>query len=240
VGIDLGTTNSAVAAIVDGKPVIIRSVYLCVKISVHASISVSVPLCCLQRLSMKVLRVWRVYSNKLGAQTTPSVVSFARVEGGKDNEVRILVGEEAREQAEINSANTFASVKRLIGRSIKEASGAVADAAQLKLLVKGPGGALHIECDALGRTLAPEEISCHVIRTLLEDVEREMGGEKVTRAVITVPAYFNDQQRRATGPQKSHTNTPPPCQKSRTICQKTPTDTSIFAYIQRLRACWQD
>jgi len=149
-----------VAALVDGKPVIIR--------------------------------------NKMGLSTTPSVVSFERVDGGEDGEVLIEVGQAALEQAERNPTNTFASVKRLIGRARKEASGAVADASQLKLLVDGDDGSLHLECEALGRSVPPEEISCHVVRTLLEDVERELGGEKVTRAVITVPAYFTDQQRRAT------------------------------------------
>jgi len=134
----------------------------------------------------------------MGASTTPSVVSFERVEGGAEGEVRIEVGHAACEQAERNPNNTFASVKRLIGRARKEASGAVADASLLNLLVEGGDGSLHLECEALGRSLPPEEISCHIIRTLLEDVERELGGEKVTRAVITVPAYFTDQQRRAT------------------------------------------
>ena len=138
--------------------------------------------------------------NKLGAPTTPSVVSFQRVEGGKEGDVKILVGEDAVAQAELNPNNTYASVKRLIGRSITEASGSVADVSQLKLLVAGDTdkSSLRVECDALGRSLAPEEISCHIIRTLLQDVERHFGGEKVTRAVITVPAYFNDKQRRAT------------------------------------------
>ena len=136
--------------------------------------------------------------NKMGISTTPSVVSFERVEGGEEGEVTIKVGEEAREQAVKNPTNTYASVKRLIGRSCKEASGAVADTSQLKLLVESGKGDAHLDCEALGRGLAPEEISCHVIRTLLQDVERELGGEKVTRAVITVPAYFNDKQRRAT------------------------------------------
>lgn len=134
----------------------------------------------------------------MGASTTPSVVAFQRTEGGTDDDARILVGEEAIEQAGSNAQNTFASVKRLIGRSRKEALTAMADESQKALLDTAQLGSAELQCEALGRSLKPEEISCHVIRNLVQDAERHLGGEKVTRAVITVPAYFTDRQRQAT------------------------------------------
>jgi hypothetical protein len=151
VGIDLGTTNSAVAAVVDGSP--------------------------------------KILANRAGHSTTPSVVAFA---GDK-----ILVGAEAVEQADSNPANTFSSVKRIIGRKLKEANKAVADPSLLKRIIESPDGQVALQCEALGRGLLPEEVSTHVIKRLLEDAEAALG-EKVTRAVITVPAYFTDAQREAT------------------------------------------
>src|SRR3982074_2724367 len=149
VGIDLGTTNSVVAATMEGG---------------HAE----------------------VIPNAEGARTTPSVVAFT--EDGQR-----LVGQVARRQAILNPEATIYSAKRFIGRKFDE----VEEEAKIVSykVVKGPNDAVRFE--VRGKQYSPEEISALVLRKLADDAAKFLG-EKVTEAVITVPAYFNDAQRQAT------------------------------------------
>jgi molecular chaperone DnaK len=148
VGIDLGTTNSVIAATEAGKPVVIP--------------------------------------NAEGARTTPSVVAFT-------DQGERLVGQLARRQAILNPKGTIYSAKRFIGRRYEEVTSELS--AVSFDVVAGPDGAARFEIR--GREYAPEEISALVLRKLAEDAAKFLG-EKVTEAVITVPAYFNDAQRQAT------------------------------------------
>ena len=127
IGIDLGTTNSCVAVMEGGKPVVI--------------------------------------ANAEGARTTPSVVAFTK------NGER-LVGEPAKRQAVTNADKTISSIKRHMGTDYKASID--------------------------GKNYTPQEISAMILQKLKGDAENYLGGEKVTEAVITVPAYFNDAQRQAT------------------------------------------
>ncbi|MBR7829610.1 molecular chaperone DnaK [Actinospica sp. MGRD01-02] len=148
VGIDLGTTNSVIAAWEGGEPAVVP--------------------------------------NAEGSRTTPSVVAFT------DTGER-LVGQLARRQAILNPKGTIYSAKRFIGRRFDE----VSDEAKAVGfdVVEGPGGVARFE--VRGKQYAPEEISAQVLRKLAEDASKSLG-ERVTEAVITVPAYFNDAQRTAT------------------------------------------
>jgi molecular chaperone DnaK len=148
VGIDLGTTNSVIAAWEGGEPTVI--------------------------------------TNAEGARTTPSVVAFT------DSGER-LVGQLARRQAILNPKGTIYSAKRFIGRHFDEVS-EEAKAVTFDV-VAGPDGVARF--DIRGKQYAPEEISALVLRKLAEDAAKQLG-ERVTQAVITVPAYFNDAQRQAT------------------------------------------
>ncbi|ADG81791.1 molecular chaperone DnaK [Thermincola potens] len=127
-----------------------------------------------------------VIANAEGARTTPSVVAFKQ-----DGER--LVGQLARRQAVLNPENTLYSVKRFIGRRYSEVSGE-REMVPYKV-VAGPNDAVRF--DIRGKTYAPEEVSAAVLRKLVDDASSYLG-EKVTDAVITVPAYFNDAQRQAT------------------------------------------
>jgi molecular chaperone DnaK len=149
VGIDLGTTNSVVAATIEGG---------------HAE----------------------VIPNAEGARVTPSVVAFT--EDGQR-----LVGQVAKRQAILNPEATIYSAKRFIGRRWGE----VDEEAKIVSykVVKGPNDPVRFEIR--GKQYAPEEISALILRKLAEDAAKFLG-EKVTEAVITVPAYFNDAQRQAT------------------------------------------
>src|SRR6201991_4017944 len=149
VGIDLGTTNSVVAATLEGG---------------HAE----------------------VIPNAEGARTTPSVVAFT-------DDGQRLVGQVARRQAILNPAATIYSTKRFIGRRWGEGD-EEAKIVSYKV-VRGPDDAVRFEVS--GRQHAPEEISALILRKLAQDAARFLG-ERVTEAVITVPAYFNDTQRQAT------------------------------------------
>jgi molecular chaperone DnaK len=149
VGIDLGTTNSAVAATMEGGRA-------------------------------------EIVPNAEGGRTTPSVVAFT--EDGQR-----LVGQVARRQAILNPGATIYSAKRFIGRKWGEVD-EEAKAVSYEV-VKGPNDAVRF--DVRGREYAPEEISALVLRKLAEDAGKFLG-ERVTEAVITVPAYFNDAQRQAT------------------------------------------
>ncbi|MBD3170757.1 MAG: molecular chaperone DnaK [candidate division Zixibacteria bacterium] len=148
IGIDLGTTNSCVAVMEGGDPVVI--------------------------------------TNAEGNRTTPSVVGFA-----KDGER--LVGQVAKRQAVTNPMKTVFSVKRFMGRKYDE----VIDETQNfpYKVVKGPNGDARIEID--GKQYSPPEVSAMVLQKMKQTAEEHLG-QKVTRAVITVPAYFNDAQRQAT------------------------------------------
>ena len=148
VGIDLGTTNSAVAVVEAGKPAIIV--------------------------------------NAEGDRVTPSVVAFT-----KDN--RRLVGTLAKRQAIMNPEATIFSAKRFIGRKYDEVS------SEMKIVPykveRGENDKVYFQIQ--DKKYAPEEISAQVLRKLVDDAANYLG-EKITDAVITVPAYFNDAQRQAT------------------------------------------
>ncbi len=148
VGIDLGTTNSVIAAMEGGKPAVI--------------------------------------SNAEGSRTTPSVVAFT-------DQGERLVGQLARRQAILNPKGTIYSAKRFIGRRYDEVASELS--AVSFDVVPGPDGSARFKIR--DRLYAPEEISALVLRKLAEDASKFLG-EKVTEAVITVPAYFNDAQRQAT------------------------------------------
>ena len=132
----------------------------------------------------------KVIPNSEGNRTTPSIVAF-----GKDGER--LVGQSAKRQAVTNPANTIFSAKRLIGRKFSEIKDEISTL-PFKV-VEGKNGAAVIECDIDGKseTFMPEQIASMVLSKLKADAESYLG-EPVTKAVITVPAYFNDDQRRAT------------------------------------------
>jgi molecular chaperone DnaK len=148
VGIDLGTTNSVIAAMEGGKSTVIP--------------------------------------NAEGSRTTPSVVAFT--EQGER-----LVGQLARRQAILNPKGTIYSAKRFIGRRYDEVQSEI-NAVSFDV-VSGPDGAVRFQVH--GRQYAPEEVSALVLRKLAEDAGKFLG-ERVTEAVITVPAYFNSAQREAT------------------------------------------
>ena len=148
IGIDLGTTNSVVAVMEAGEPVVIV--------------------------------------NQEGARTTPSVAAFT-----KDGER--LVGQVAKRQAVTNPENTVFSIKRFMGRKHAEVGGELARVPYA--VVKNDNGDAWVE--ARGKRFSPPEISALVLQKLKTATEDYLG-EKVTEAVITVPAYFNDAQRQAT------------------------------------------
>src|SRR5690348_7912691 len=148
VGIDLGTTNSVIAATVAGQPTVIP--------------------------------------NAEGSRTTPSVVAFTP-------QRERLVGLLARRQAILNPKGTIYSAKRFVGRRFEEVSSEL-NAVSFDV-VAGPDGSVRFKVN--DRLYAPEEISALVLRKLVDDAGKFLG-ERVTEAVITVPAYFNDAQRNAT------------------------------------------
>ena len=127
-----------------------------------------------------------VIPNKEGARTTPSIVAFAKTG-------EILVGQAAKRQAVTNPQSTIYSIKRFIGRRFSEMGD------EIKMVpykvVAAPNGDAAVEVN--GKVYTAQEISAMVLRKLKEDAEAFLG-EKITEAVITVPAYFNDQQRQAT------------------------------------------
>ncbi len=150
VGIDLGTTNSVVAAIEGGQPTVI--------------------------------------TNAEGFRTTPSIVAYTKKE-------ELLVGQLAKRQSVVNAENTFFSVKRFIGCKADEVS---EESKELPYkVIKDNNGNIKIKCSSLNKDFSPEEISAQIIRKLITDA-KEYLGQDVTKAVITVPAYFNDSQRQAT------------------------------------------
>jgi len=129
-----------------------------------------------------------VIANAEGQRTTPSVVAYTK-NGDR------LVGQIAKRQAVMNPENTFYSIKRFIGRKYDEITH---EATQVSYKVlRDSNSNVKLNCPALGQQFAPEEISAQVLRKLANDASKYLG-EKVTQAVITVPAYFNDSQRQAT------------------------------------------
>jgi len=148
IGIDLGTTNSVVAVMEGGQPVVIP--------------------------------------NQEGSRTTPSVVGFAK--SGER-----LIGQVAKRQAVTNPENTIFSIKRFMGRRFDEVT------QEMKLvpykIVPGENNDARVEI--MGKKHSPPEISAMILTKLKEAAEAYLG-QKVTKAVITVPAYFNDSQRQAT------------------------------------------
>src|ERR1700680_3807490 len=127
-----------------------------------------------------------VIPNAEGSRTTPSVVAFTP-QGDR------LVGQLARRQAILNPKGTIYSAKRFIGRRYDEVTSEL-NAVSFDV-VPGPDGAVRFKIQ--GQLYAPEEISALVLRKLVEDASKFLG-ERITEAVITVPAYFNDAQRQAT------------------------------------------
>ncbi len=150
IGIDLGTTFSAVAVMEAGTP--------------------------------------RVLENAEGARTTPSIVAQSKT-GER------LVGLLAKRQAVTNPKNTIFQIKRFIGHTFEE-EGVQKDAKNVPFETrKGTNGG--VEVNMSGKWMRPEEVSAMILQKLKNDAEARLG-EKITRAVITVPAYFNDSQRQAT------------------------------------------
>ncbi|MGC8677720.1 molecular chaperone DnaK [Hydrogenobaculum sp.] len=149
-GIDLGTTNSVVAVMIGGEPVVI--------------------------------------ANQEGARLTPSIVSYTK-------EKEVLVGDPAKRRAVLDPENTIYESKRFIGRKYDE----VLDEAKrvsYKVVPDDKQDAA-FEIPNIGRKVRPEEIGAQVLKKLKEAAEAYLG-EKITKAVITVPAYFNERQRQAT------------------------------------------
>jgi len=130
----------------------------------------------------------RVIENSEGDRTTPSIVAFT--EGDE-----VLVGQAAKRQAVTNPANTLFAVKRLIGRRYQDAEVQKDMGLVPYKIVKADNGDAWVE--AHGKKMAPPEVSARVLQKMKKTAEDYLG-EKVTEAVITVPAYFNDSQRQAT------------------------------------------
>ncbi|MCX7679077.1 MAG: molecular chaperone DnaK [Spirochaetes bacterium] len=148
IGIDLGTTNSCVAVMMGGEPVVIQ--------------------------------------NSEGQRTTPSIVAFT------DKGER-LVGQVAKNQIITNPENTIRSIKRFMGRSFSEVTEEI-KMVPYTVVDDGRGG---VRVKTIAGEFTPQEISARILQKMKQTAE-DFLGEKVTRAVITVPAYFNDAQRQAT------------------------------------------
>lgn len=149
IGIDLGTTNSAVAVMEGGSPKIIATAE--------------------------------------GRNTFPSIVGF---KGGE-----VKVGDTAKRQMVLNSQNTINSVKRFMGRKLKDSAVSEATKHVAYKIIEGKDGMAVVEIE--GKKYTPQEISAKILAKAKADAEAYLGGE-VTQAVITVPAYFDDSQRQAT------------------------------------------
>jgi molecular chaperone DnaK len=129
-----------------------------------------------------------VIPNSEGLRTTPSIVAYTKKE-------ELLVGQIAKRQSVINPENTFFSVKRFIGSKYNEVK---QESTQIPYKVKEDSkGNIKIICPVLNKEFSPEEISAQVLRKLTTDAGKYLG-QSIEKAVITVPAYFNDSQRQAT------------------------------------------
>ncbi len=128
-----------------------------------------------------------VIANAEGFRTTPSVVAYTK---NQDQ----LVGQIAKRQAVMNPENTFYSAKRFVGRRVDEVN---EESKEVSYSVEKSGSSVKLKCPILDKQFSPEEVSSQVLRKLADDAGKYLG-DKVTQAVITVPAYFNDSQRQAT------------------------------------------
>jgi len=131
-----------------------------------------------------------VLENSEGKRTTPSVVAFTK------NGER-LVGEAAKRQAVTNSRNTIYSIKRFMGRKFDEVQEEIKRVPYKVVKAANGDAAVEVEVDGKPKQFSPPEISAMILGKLKADAETRLG-EKITQAVITVPAYFNDSQRQAT------------------------------------------
>ncbi len=151
-GIDLGTTNSCMAVMEAGEPLVLE--------------------------------------NSEGKRTTPSVVAFTK--SGER-----VVGDAAKRQAVTNSRNTIYSIKRFMGRKFDEVQEEIKRVPYKVVRASNGDAAVEVEVDGKTKQFSPPEISAMILAKLKADAETRLG-EKITQAVITVPAYFNDSQRQAT------------------------------------------
>src|SRR5213595_2303735 len=151
-GIDLGTTNSCMAVMEGGEPLVLE--------------------------------------NSEGRRVTPSVVAFTKT-GER------LVGDAAKRQAVTNSRNTVYSIKRFIGRKFDEVQEEIKRVPYKVVKASNGDAAVEVEVEGKPKQFSPPEISAMILAKLKTDAEMRLG-EKITQAVITVPAYFNDSQRNAT------------------------------------------
>src|SRR5476651_2388501 len=151
-GIDLGTTNSCMAVMDSGEPLVLE--------------------------------------NSEGKRTTPSVVAFTK--SGER-----VVGDAAKRQAVTNSRNTIYSIKRFMGRKFDEVQEEVKRMPYKVVKAANGDCAVEVEIDGKKKKFSPPEVSAMILAKLKADAEAKLG-EKITQAVVTVPAYFNDSQRNAT------------------------------------------
>jgi molecular chaperone DnaK len=151
-GIDLGTTNSCMAIMEGGEPVVLE--------------------------------------NSEGKRTTPSVVAFTK--SGER-----VVGDAAKRQAVTNPRNTVYSIKRFMGRKFEEIQEEIKRVPYKVVKAANGDAAVEVEIDGKAKQFSPPEISAMILSKLKADAEMRLS-EKITQAVITVPAYFNDSQRQAT------------------------------------------
>ena len=128
-----------------------------------------------------------VISNSEGLRTTPSIVAYTKKE-------ELLVGQIAKRQSVINPENTFFSIKRFIGSKFSEVK---EESTQVSYKIKEDSkGNVKVICPVLNKEFSPEELSSQVLRKLSTDASKYIG-QSAEKAVITVPAYFNDSQRQA-------------------------------------------
>src|SRR4029078_11006934 len=151
-GIDLGTTNSCMAVMEAGEPLVLE--------------------------------------NSEGKRTTPSVVAFSKT-GER------LVGEAAKRQAITNPRNTVYSIQRFMGRKFDEVQEEIKRVPYKVVRAANGDVAVEVETEGKPQQYSPPEVSAMILSKLKADAEIRLG-EKVTQAVVTVPAYFNDSQRQAT------------------------------------------
>src|SRR5467141_9059 len=151
-GIDLGTTNSCMAVMEGGEPLVLE--------------------------------------NSEGKRTTPSVVAFTK--SGER-----IVGDAAKRQAVTNSRNTVYSIKRFMGRKFEEVQEEIKRVPYKVVKAANGDATVEVEVEGKSKQFSPPEVSAMILGKLKADAEMRLG-EKVTQAVITVPAYFNDSQRQAT------------------------------------------